>query len=368
MAIVTSFRFTESSGAICIDQESWHIWRRKNWFTDNLYPLVPEILADRFGVELVYGGVGHPPFHFEVAREAQLRLTAHLENPDLDPDTVTVTNLGEIVLEAFQSVHFRRVNDKLEFLYGFGIDDFNAGTYSINGNSYEIKRKSVKDRAVKIIEGKETTGYSPLPPPVEACLIGVDPHLGFSAFALKEADGVLGFQSCWFESLGIGRDGAAIRFAKLLNNRFLDTRRTGEHFGSGMVHLLDAIQESMDHFGQNGGFGRFIILDGKGAGRKERVRDICDDRARLAFEMVRTLRGGLISRDACIAMLEDLIIKNGDLLTMERQLFDAVDDPALLGKLLRGYKVDEPDLPTAGPEKQLYATATAPAVLKGESR
>ncbi len=362
MAIVTSFRFTEKSGAICIDQESWHIWRRKNWFSDHLFVLVPEPLADKFNIELVYGGIGHPAFHLETARIAQKKIAEYLANPNLDQDTITVERLGKCVLEAFREVHLRRINDKLTYLYGFNLDEFNACRMHRDGQSFDIRQKEVIQRAKRIVQNDELVGYSPLSPAVEACLIGVDPKYGFSAFALKEKDGVLGFQSCWFESLGQGRDGATIRFAKLLNNRFLDSRRTGEGFPDGMFHLLDAISESMDHYGQNGGFVRMIMIDADAATRSERIRDIRDDRARLCVEIIRTYRAGMVPKETALRLLSDAILEKQPLEQLERQLFNSVDDINLLGKLLRGYKIEEPGLPSHGPETQLFSIQTASSV------
>jgi len=361
MAIVTSLRFTENSGAIAIDQESWHIWRRKNWFTDHLYVLVPEHQSDKFNIDLVYGGVGHPPFHCEVTKKARFMIDTFLSDPETDPESIT--------LEAFHFVHSRRVNDKLNYLYGFDRSDLNSGTFLSQGKMHNIAQKNVIDRSIKIVRGKESIGYSPLSPPVEACLIGIDKKYGFSAFAIKEEDGVLGFQSCWFESLGIGRDGAASKFAKFMNNRFLDSRREGEGISVGLLHLLDATCESMDHYGQNGGFIRFIILKGDGQNQSERVLDIKDDSARLSVEITRAFRAGIIPSETAVNLLSEIIDNEARLEIIEQRLFQTVDDPVLLGKLLRGYKIPEGNLGEAGPERRLFTKDTIRVTAsKGESK
>ncbi|MCD4653102.1 hypothetical protein K8T06_04130 [bacterium] len=358
MAIVTSFRFTENSGAICVDQESWHVWRRKNWFTDHLYNLIEADQADKFGVELVYGGVGHPPYHLETAEKAKKRIREHLSQPGLDPSDVTVEKLGKVVLEVFQEVHHRRINDKLEYLYGFNMDELNAGEFTNSNGTFKINRKEVQTRALKIIHGEEKTGYGPLTPPVEACLIGVDRLYGFSAFCLKEKDGVLGFQSCWFESLGQGRQGPELRFARLLNNRTLDSRRKGEGKDKGVFYLLDAISEAIDHYGQDGGFIRMMIIDGDAENQADRVRDLRDDAARLCVEIVKAQRNDLITRDRAIELMTGLTVAEPDVMAMEKEFFNSVSDPTLLGKLLRRYKFEEPGLPGKGPEKKLYEYVT----------
>ncbi len=357
MAIVTAFRFTEKTGAICIDQESWHIWRRKNWFTDHLYSLIPEEYSDRYGVALAYGGPGHPPFHFEAAERARVALTHHLSQPDLDPALVTVPQLSKIVLDAFTSVHHRRINDKLHFLFGIDMNDYNAGRALSCDDAFDIVQKDVRARAAEIISGKETTGYNPLSPPVEACLVGVDRRLGYSAFALKEEDGVLSFQSCWFESIGQGRDASTIRFAEFLNQRTLDTRRQGAGFEESLLVLFEAVLKSMDHYGQNGGFVRMMVLDADATRYADRVIDVCDDTARICIEIVRALREGLVTRDAAERMTADVVRKVISPAEAEKQLFAAVPDPCLLGKILRGFKMSDGGNASSGPERAIFGLA-----------
>ena len=367
MAIVTSFRFTPDSGAVCIDQESWHIWRRKNWFTDHLYPLISEEDSERFGLEVVYGGVGHPAYHREVYRLAVEYISEFLENHIDEAEPVTVEEVGKQVLRAFREVHLRRVNDKLQYLFGFDVEEFISGECMDGDERIPIRETRILDRAKRIINGKENTGYSPLSPAVEACLIGVDRKYGYSAFALKEADGVLGFQSCWFESLGIGRDGAAIRFAETLNDRFLDTRRQGKGPIEGIKILLMSICKSMDHYGQNGGSVRFMIVDGSGKCREERLRDIRDERARLSMEIIRGLRFGFLAESTVDSLLEALIFLGHPVEDVERTMFQSSNDQNMFGKMLRGYKISDGSVSSCGPEKGIFEDKTETAEVKVRS-
>ncbi|MBN1553038.1 hypothetical protein JW979_16300 [bacterium] len=354
MAIVTAFRFTEKSGAICIDQESWHIWRRKTWFSDNIHLLVPEDLADQFGIELVYAGTGHPPFHCDTAELAGQYIHQYVRHEHNPEETITVEMLGRIVLRAFQEVHSRRVNNKLQFLFGFTCDDFSRGEFQQSDQTFHINQEAVKERALQIINGKENTGYNPLSPPVEACLIGVDPKYGYSAFAIKENDGVLSFQSCWFESLGQGRDGAVIRFAKDLNDRFLDTRRKGKGLEKGLITLIEATSVSMEHYGQNGGSIRIVLVDAAGKRRQDRIKDIKDNSARLSLEVVRAFRSGYLTEDVAADLLKRLIANNESFETVEKDMFRNASQPVMLGKLLRGYKICEGDLAGSKIEEHLF--------------
>ncbi len=367
MAIVTAFRFSKDSGAICVDQESWHIFRRKNWFTDHLYLLVPKEHSDRYGIELAYGGVGHPPFHYEAVKMARRKISDYLDGPGIKAEDATVENLGRLVLEAMREVRRRRVNGKLHYLFGFDGDGFASGNFKREGCEYSIRQKDVKTRCMDIIGGRETVDDSPFSPPVEACLIGTDRRYGYSAFALKEKDGVLSFQSCWFESMGQGRDGAAQRFADFLNKRILDIRRSGADLAEGLTVLMEAACMSIDHYGQNGGFVRVIILNGEGASREERVIDIHDDKARVMVEMVKASNHGIVSRSRVRELIWRTACGRLAVEEAEKELFGSCPEPAKLGKLLRGYKIEEPGLTLDGPENELYLKESAEPVLTGGS-
>ena len=108
MAIVNSFRFSPTQGAICIDSESWFLMRRKTHLADGLYPLVPEEIARATGTALVYGGVGHPSFHGEVARRARQKIQGRYGQAT---DPVPAQEMALLVLEALQETHRRRIDD-----------------------------------------------------------------------------------------------------------------------------------------------------------------------------------------------------------------------------------------------------------------
>ncbi|MBN2056640.1 hypothetical protein JW905_17065 [bacterium] len=340
MAVVTAMRFGPTSGAICVDRESWHVWRRKTFFSDRLYLPIPEDLADAHGVELVYGGVGHPPFHQEVMERATELLRASME-----AGVTLVDPLARVVLEAFSEVRRRRVDDRLRFLFGFDSHDFLGGAYEREGRECAISQGGVKSRAGAIIQGKERLGYAPLTIPLEACIIGVDRTFGFNAFVIKDEEGVVSFQSCGFEALGQGRTVAAARFAKHLNRRFVDQRRDGPGAAEGWMVLLEATLEAYDHFGQVGGGIRGLELRADGHSRMERVRMLGDDRARLAMEVLRAVKEDQLSRPRGKELVEKLLDKTTETDVVEATLFDECGDRLVLEKILRGYKVDSRPLP-----------------------
>lgn len=341
MAVVTALRFDLNHGALCIDRESWHIWRRKTYFSDHLYLLVEEGMADEHGLELAYAGVGHPAFHLEVCERARPLIHDYVTKGG-KPEAEKAAHL---VMEAFSEAHRRRINDKLRFLYGFGGEELLAGQFTHHETTTPINQDLVKQRALAILKGTEAPGYAPLAPPIEACIVGIDRHHGFSAYVIKDADGVVSFQSCGFEAIGQGRVAAAEQFSKYLNRMFLDQRRKGLGRDEGWLVLLEATLEACDHFGQVGGGVRAVELNAEGAKRKDRVRLLSDHPAKLALEIVRAAKETLLPRRDAIDLITMLVDKEGDFPAVERELFSRASNVIKLEKVLRSYKVDTAPLP-----------------------
>jgi hypothetical protein len=363
MALVTSLQFSEKSGALCVDQESWHLLRRKTFFADSIYSLVSGEIADRTGLEIIYAGVGHPSYHLEVATGAEKAIARRCSGePPGQPESTQIDakEVAEIVLEVFRQVHRRRISDKLHYTYGFDADDFIEREGKAGNGAYPIKQETVLRHARNVLEGKESVGYPPLPPAVEACLIGIDRVYGFSGFTLKESDGVLSFHSCQFDALGYGRYVAGASFAKLFNDKFLDSRRRGTGKQLGLYQIINAMIEGMDHSGQVGGNIRLVMLDGEGRNREERVRVLSRDPARLSIEIVRASRGGLLEKEKAVEHLARLIDEEAGWEEIERDLFAGCPDPGKLEKLLRGYKIGEGNLPASSVVEELFRTKEEP--------
>ena len=373
MALVTALQFSKDSGALCVDQESWHLLRRKTFFSDCVYSLVPGDVADRFGIELIYAGVGHPSYHMEAATNAEKRIGALYRGSPPDRDDgkePRVKDLADIVLDEFRKVHRRRISDKLHYLYGFTADDFLERKWKSGKRTHGIRQEKVLQESRSILEGKESPGYPPLAPAVEACLAGVDGEYGFSGFTMKESDGVLSFHSCAFDALGMGRYVAAASFAKLFNGKFLDTRRGGIGKATGLYQIIDAVLEAMDHSGQVGGNIRLVMLDGKGKRREERLRVLSHNPARLAIEIVRASRARLVPKERARELLMRLMDEKDAWQRIENEFFSRCETPEKLEKLLRGYKIGEEDLPLSNITSELFPAreATADSPPDGEKK
>lgn len=361
MANITALRFSPTMGAIAIDQESWYLRNRKTFFTDFLYKLLPKELEAE-GLQLIYGGIGHPSFHHEVVaaakKELEMFYSTDTGREQLSQDARPIFSLSRIILKCFQNRIKKRIDDRLSFLFGFDTAEFAAETF--NGEISEIgdekiKQKTVIERTLNVINGKEDMGYGRLTVPNEACLIGIDPKNGFCGFTIKESDGVLSYHSCGFEALGPAKYIAGAEIGKVLNSLTLDDRRAGMGFINGMITLGKVHVSTSNSFGQVGGNVRIGILDGSAKKSSELYRELDGKRAQLLTEIIRA-NNALLLDDQTTKTLVERIFSDVPFREIERTLFLSTSDFVKLDKLLRGYKVASSDFPQINHLSKHYKT------------
>lgn len=337
MAIVNSLTFNPQQGGIVSDEESWHLRLRKTHHTEYLLDLLPEPLCDACDVVAVYGGVGNPSYHYEVVHRVRALSRRLWREEDRVP--ATVEEVARWVLEAFHEVSRRLSDDKLRFLYGFGLDDLTADRMEVDGESFPIEQRRVRERALRIANLEEGFEDAPLTPPNHACLVGWDPQGGFQGFCLKQENGVLSFQAGGFESLGAGRYAASMSLQKTLGRMTLPQRNEGMGMGPGLVALLVSVLEAGEHFGQVGGTYHFYVIDGTEKDLGCCLRHVHGDEARLAVEIARAARRGFLGQDRAADLLVRLVSGREKPGAVEEALFGQVRSPRALDLALRGYKI-----------------------------
>ncbi len=355
MALVAALRFDGRSGAVCADQETWFLLRRKTLLGDLIYSLGPTGIKQVEGTEVLYAGVGHPSFHHEVAARARADIQAACA---ADPRIAgNPQALGGLVRGAFARTMRRRADDQLRFIYGFSTADLHRGSFTFGGETVAIAQDRVKQRALSVAQLKEEAGGGATPPN-EACLGVLASDGSYSAYALKAEDCVLSYQSCGFDALGQGRLAAASRVAKQLNTMYLSSRRAGVGRELGLFILIDAVLEAWDHYGQVGGGLRIVIADSTISGNRK-LLELADERGRLGMELVRAERADLLTREQAIDLLNGLAYGGIPWQKIEQRMFMECRDFLQLEKLLRGYKTAEGGLPASPLLRELL---TAPAM------
>lgn len=333
MATVSVMRFNQYSGCICVDKESWFLRNRKSFFSDSLYSCIPEEVR-KSGVELFVGGTGYPPFHYEVYLMSKKYMEQYLSSGNYS--SLRVEELARIVLKAFQEIHSRRINNRLNFFFGFNRDDFTAESYKKNGVLYQIKQEKIKKRAENIIDMKEKSLDTTLVlPSNEACIAGIASD-GFHAYCIKEQDGVLSFYSCGFDCLGAGKYAGGSEFAHTINKYNVEKRRKGLGKEEGVLTVFNAVIESWEHYSQIGGNVRLVLLSSEG----EQMQEIADSSSHICIETVRAYREDLLTKEDTLKIITSVIFEHMPWQKAEELMFEKTSDLSELDKCLRNYKMD----------------------------
>jgi hypothetical protein len=134
-----------------------------------------------------------------------------------------------------------------------------------------------------------------------------------------------------YETIGSGHDAAdATLFSIVGQLRRQD--RSDIPPATGVAALLEATFEASR---RNAGVGGtpYITIVGK-----ENIIEVHEENARLGMEIVTAARRDLLPRDYPVAVLPELVFRNGDFAAAEKEMWTVAKDKQALNHFLRGYK------------------------------
>jgi hypothetical protein len=346
MAMVNALRFNQHCGAIISDAEYWNIRFRRRLYLDNLHALLEPEIADHLGMEVCYGGAGYPSLHHEVVTatrdELSKRYNESVKGKKKSPCPFrTVRDVGRIALECAQKVIRRRIDERLQFYFGFDSGDVLKGSFELDGKKYDIKQDAVKNKALAMATLKDKDRLMGMLFKSRACVFGYDASVGITAYYLDPENSFLAYNHEGFEAIGSGKYASGVSFGDFLGRKTLAMRKKGYEPAEGMFELIKSAITAEDHFSEVGGNMNIVYVDSKGKDRSERYREIFDETAKLAYEIVRAADAGLLGRKAAVELLDELIFRGATLEATEKRLFESVPDAKALELALRNYKLDE---------------------------
>jgi len=344
MATIFFMKFNQEQGALVSDETTWHLGfkygYRPSKYGDSILNLLDKDFSSKHNFVAVYGGVGFPSFHFEVARLAKFAIKS---NTTFIGDLDKVSSLVE---DAFQKVHTRFINDKLNFLFGFGLDQLNSGKFDFNGKSYEIKQEAVINEAKRILKFKDKSSAYKRIFDNEGLVMGYDKNNGIRAYHISNQGRALDF-AYPFDAIGFGKEIGTKIFADINYRMQLEERRRGFNFSDGLFILMNCFVEAYDFNIRTGGYLQLFMIDGKREIFKDLTCEINDHRSFLSAEVIRAYRFGYIKREVAQNFIDKLLIYGENWELIEEELFKEALDPIKLKKYLMGYK------PTEVPNKPL---------------
>lgn len=343
MAIVNVLRFNELSGAMISDEEYWVWGRRRSFFTDHIYPICDEPIKQALGMELLYGGTGHPPFHYELTDHLKKRLMNTLDGSLDEPLPMTTEAVGYLLLDEAQKTYQRRINNQLQFLYGVTVEDVNRGFTEYDGKRYDINQNLIKQDVVKLVnQSSQDEMLKPLAKS-RGVLVGIDPVNGFSIYFLNYDKSVMAFSSGGFEAIGTGKYASGISIAQFLNTVNLTRRRAGIDPVEGVFTLYLSALMASESFREVGGYFSLALLSVEKKGGLPGVKYVQGSRSKLATEIVQAFRLEQLSRHKALELLDGLVFGEANIEKVEQTLFREAKNATLLELRLAGYKADVND-------------------------
>jgi hypothetical protein len=160
-------------------------------------------------------------------------------------------------------------------------------------------------------------------------------------YYLDPENNVLCFNFEGWEAIGAGKYASGLCLGQFLNRRSILMRKQGYDRVEGMYELIKAGLTTTENFHEAGGNINIVYIDGKGTSHSGRYREIFDERARLAGEIVRANLAGILEKDRVMKLLDKLLFKSHSFGKIESELFRVSSDKRHLELVLRGYKLDE---------------------------
>ncbi len=338
MALVNFLRFDSNRGAIISDEEYWNVHFRKRMHGDNLHPLLTPEQSEQTGVQAVYGSVGYPALHKETLVRTQRRIPEILNRAEAD-STFRVKDLARAAFDALIAVIRLRIDQKMKFFFGFDTDDLNRGFYLENDSKISIKTEVVREAARKLADQSQKDTLLKAVLEAKAVVFGYD-HDGITGYHLSAENAIMGYIHEGFEAVGSGKYASGIVLGASMKSRNMQMRQSGYEIGQGLFELIDSAIIAGDHFREVGGTYNMVILD-RTRGVRMPYREVFDHQARLATEIVRACREGLLDRTIACNLLDRLIMREESSEPIEAELFRETTDPVRLHFVLRNYKLEE---------------------------
>lgn len=334
MSTVMAMKLNDHQALVIADESSWHLshvfgYRRAN-VGDSVGVLVPPEVTAAHGLAAVYGGVGFPSFHDEVARRAR----AHLEAADEQ----AAGNAGaeRAVAGAFARTHARMIDDKLRFDYGFTLDELNARAYTRDGVRHAIAQEAVVGAARALAAGGVPTNAATRLFSNRGLLVSRDPDKGVQCWYLEPH----GCHLAWATPLAVVGDGdglASHLMAQYQERRDIARRRKGFPVRQGLFVAMRIAAELHARVGSMGGYLQLVLVDGARG-----TRELMADASHLALEVARAQIWGFLDREVAEELVARLVLEGADDADVEEEMFArAGDGAATLERYLMGFKPAE---------------------------
>ena len=345
MGFVSSLKFDSHSGAILVNEEFMNVRYRRKMYLDAAQSLLAPDMADAWGMEAIYAGVGSPWLNQEIIdttrHELVQRFRVSAKGRKKSAEGLTLREVSEVAGRVMRTIVRRDKDLKLKLFYGFDGDALNKGTFVSDGETFSIKQDKVKNKALDVINGTYADRNTSLYNETRGHVFGYDQAAGVSAYHLDVTNGNVGFNMEAYESLGHGKYAIETSLAAFLNNISHPMRQRGHCRILGIYELLRAAIAAREAFHCTGGNVNITFLDGRGSSHSERVREVTGETSRVALHIVVAAETEYVSKRDAFELLDAALFRNIERSAIENDLLKRSSNSRALDLILRGYKKHE---------------------------
>ncbi len=339
MSLVNFLKFNNDAGAIISDEEYWNVFFRKRMHGDNLHRLLSPEQSETLGIQVVYGGVGYPAVHRDVIENTRRIIQDTIDEKGVS-SIQRVKDVARIAFDCLQIAIRRRIDQKLKFYYGFQTQDLNACRFRVDDETYPIESTLVMDNARKLASRETQDTLLKAAMDAKAAVFGYDTD-GMTGYYLSGENSIMGYVHEGFEAIGTGKYASGLVFGQDFKAKTLKMRQNGYEPAEGLYALIDSAFLAGEHFKEVGGNYNIVIVNRAASKATDRYRQIFDDNARLATEIVRAVRSGYLRKEQAVHLIDEMVFQNKSLQATEKKLFQLSENSDALMFILRGYKQNE---------------------------
>lgn len=345
MTTINAIRFNRYEGVCICDESISSSDEMRIDVADKIVPCLPPVLVEKYGMVAAAGSTGSCSFGDEIKLSLRLRLQAlyeeEIEKHGRAPAKfIGFDKIAPMVFDIMVEQKNNSISRKFMGDYGFNLAEFLEGTYTRNGRTFEIKDKDVVRDLTSLMTWKYQQGEVSSTFLNAFVLTGYDEENGFNIYHYELRNNFYWHrvQTCYIAE-GSGRQSVDPMMYGFAENLLVADRRGNIDRVAGLMALLWGVVTAMDHEIGVGGYPSITIINGRESNFKNRIREVNDDRAHLAAQILRAIARNYLDYQDGYALMDELMYGGGSFEDVYAKLFSKVRNGKSFVRLLRGYKI-----------------------------
>jgi hypothetical protein len=345
MTTINAIRFNRYEGACICDESITSSDEMRIDVADKIVPCLPPVLVEKYGMVAAAGSTGTCSFGDEIKQSIRLRLLAayeeEIEKHGRPPAKfMNFDKIAPLVFDIIVEQKNNAITRKFMGDYGFNLAEFLESSYTRNGRTFDIKDKDTIRELTALMTWKYQQGELSsifLNAFVLACY---DEENGFNIYHYDLRSNFYWHkvQTCYVAE-GSGRHSVDPMMYGFAENLLVADRRGNIDRVAGLMAFLYGVVTAMDHEIGVGGYPAITIINGREANYQNRIREIHDDRAHLAAQIVRGIARNYMAYQDGYALIAELMYGGGNFAEVYDKMMAKIRNVRAFVHMLRGYKI-----------------------------